>query len=432
MTSGRDGARSWEKVAFPLSSLPNGVILSVFDQGMVSLSNFLTTVIAARTLAPDQFGMFSLFYATLLILSGVQNALITGPTRVLGVQKAGGGTTDYFQTQIYLQLILGIAITLISVTSLIASASAKSGVGISFSLCVFFVQLQELARAILATKLSLVSLLLLDLLTHSLRILLVMVLAATQELTTSSLFLAIGIPCAITASIFLRFHRMEGVQLNVLLMCALENWMFGRWILIETFAYTISSQLYFYITALMVSIESVGALNAVLSVLNLVNVLLSGVMGFAIPVARQRLLNVSFNAWKSWLKRVGIALTMCVLVLWIAITVLARPLISFTFSDFYAEYAYLIQIIGFSYVFRAVNTVLIAAYRTAGLPQVGSSAQLASAALSLLIAYPLIKTFGVGGAALGFVVTQIAWTLVYIYYLSIGSLSENSVMRRVN
>jgi len=65
------------------------------------------------------------------------------------------------------------------------------------------------------------------------------------------------------------------------------------------------------------------------------------------------------------------------------------------------------------------------------LPQVGSSAQLASATLSLLIAYPLIKTFGVGGAALGFVVTQIAWTLVYMYYLRIGSLSENSVMQRV-
>ena len=431
MTSGRLGVKSWEMAAFPLCSLPNGVILSVFDQGIVSLSNFLTTVIAARTLAPDQFGIFSLFYATLLILSGIQNALITGPIRVLGVQKTGGETTSYFHAQIYLQLILGIVISLISVTVLIASASAKSSTGISFSLCVFFVQLQELARVILATRLSLVSLLLLDVLTHSARIVLVMMLAMGDELTTSSLFLAIGIPCAITASMFLRLHRMEGMQLKVLLMRALENWIFGRWSLVETFAYMVSSQFYFYITALMVSIESVGALNAVLSVLNLVNVLLSGVMGFAIPIARQRLLNVSFNAWKSWLKRVGIALTMCVLVLWIAITVLARPLISFTFSDFYAEYAYLIQIIGFSYVFRSVNTVLIAAYRTAELPQVGSSAQLASAILSLLIAYPLIKTFGVGGAALGFVVTQIAWTLVYMYYLRIGSLSENNVMQRV-
>jgi O-antigen/teichoic acid export membrane protein len=432
MTSDRVGARSWEKIAFPLSSIPNGVILSVFDQGIVSLSNFLTTVIAARTLAPDQFGMFSLFYATLLILSGVQNALITGPIRVLGVQKAGGGTTDYFQAQIYLQLTLGIAISLISVTALIASASAKSSVGISFSLCVFFVQLQELARAILATKLSIVSLLWLDVLTHSSRIVLVILLAATDAVTTTSLFLAIAIPCGITASIFLRFHRMGGLQLNVLLIRALENWLFGRWILVETFVYTISSQFYFYITAIMINIESVGALNAALSVLNLINVLLSGVMSFAIPVARQRLLNIGFNAWKSWLKRVGVALTMCVLVLWIAITVLARPLLSFTFSDFYAEYAYLIQIVGFSYVFRAVNTVLIAAYRTAGLPQVGSSAQLASAILSLLIAYPLIKTLGVGGAALGFVVTQIAWTLVYLYYLSIGSLSESRVLQRVN
>ncbi|MDK2743957.1 MAG: hypothetical protein NDI90_13665 [Nitrospira sp. BO4] len=413
------------------STVSKGVVVSILDQGVVSLSNFLTSVVAARTLTLDEFGIFSLFYVTLLVFLGIQNALISGPVRVFGVAKNGSQDPGYFETQCWLQLALGGLTSLLSAGMLVSGTFGSSSLGVSFPLCVFFVQLQELARTILATKLSVVSLLSLDLWTHCGRLLLLGILALTDRLTTNTLFLGIAIPSALAAGAFLFPYRSLPFGRLDLLSRSFENWAYGKWILVEALAYAVSSQLYLYLTALIIDARSAGALNAALAVLNLINVLLSGVMGFAIPVARDRLLNRNYEAWVNWLKSVGFRLIAAVLALWGVVAVLAEPLLRMTYGENYSGFAYLIEIIGFSYIFRAVNTVLVAAFRTAELPQVGFSAQFVAAVVSSLIAYPLISQFGVAGAALGFVAVQVTWTGVYVYYVIRGALSKSAVLNRV-
>lgn len=428
--------RHWGSVLFrdlSLSNfvLPGGAVLSVIDQGIVSLSNFTSGVIAARSLSPSQFGAFSIFYATLLVLSGIQTALITSPVRVLGVQKHAVLTSDYMGAQIWLQFALGGIISLTSCIAVMGFSSFSKGLGLSFSLCVFWVQFQEFVRATLATKLSITSLLWLDTLTHGSRFLLLLLFMVTETLTITTLFLALAIPCCIAAILFLPPRHDLKINFAEMIGAARENWRFGRWVLIETLAYTISAQAYFYLTALLISTESAGALNAALSILNLLNVILSGVMSFAVPVARQRLLEIGYQAWKSWLFRVGFSLVTCAFILWILLFVAAKPILAFTYNDFYSRFAYLIQIIGFSYIFRAINTVLISAFRTGGIPHVGSTAQSVSATISLLIGYPLITVYGVAGAALGLVVTHTTWTFVYLWYIKSGELSELSITSRI-
>lgn len=413
------------------ATMSKGIVVSILDQGVVSLSNLLTSVVAARKLTPDEFGVFSLFYATLLVFSGIQNALIGNPIRVFGVAKGGSNGSGYFETQFGLQLALGGITSLLSAGILASGTLGPSAVWVSFPLCVFFVQLHELARTILATKLSVISLLSLDLWTHCGRILLLAILALTDRLTTNTLFLGIAIPSAFAAGAYLFPYRSLSVRRREILSRSLENWTFGKWILIETCAYAVSSQLYLYLTALIIDARSAGALNAALAVLNLINVLLSGVMGFAIPVARDRLLNMNYEAWANWLKSVGFLIMAAVLVLWGVVALLAEHLLRVAYGEYYSGFAYLIQIIGFSYIFRAANTVLIAAFRTAELPQVGFSAQFMSAIVSSLIAYPLITEFGIAGAALGLVVVQVVWTVTYVYYVTHGALSKSAVLLRV-
>ena len=56
-----------------------GLPLTILDQSVVSLSNFLTGVIVARTLSPDDFGVYTLFMTGVLILSSFQSALDVRP-----------------------------------------------------------------------------------------------------------------------------------------------------------------------------------------------------------------------------------------------------------------------------------------------------------------------------------------------------------------
>lgn len=410
------------------SRTARGSFLAVADQGVLSLSNFLTGVLAAKTLSPNDFGIFSLFFAAMVILSGIQNSLVTGPIRVLGVRACVEERSQYFSNQLYLQVILGSVISVMAIIVILLFSFSGANLAISFALSVFLLQLQELFRVINLTKLAIGSLVRLDVVTHSLRIGTMLILAANDLVTLPAIFLAIAVSSGVGVFIY-RDRVVNGAEhRHTLRAAASENWGFGRWLLLEAFAYSASVQLYLYITALIIDTQSVAALYAVLSMLNMVNVLLSGVMGFAIPVARQRLLATGYKDWKRWLFRVGVLLTGATAIFWVAVSVLAAPLLNIIYTEFYADYSNLVLIIGASYLFRAVNTVLLAGFRTSGQPHIGFRAQVASAFVTLLAVYPLLKIWGVAGAAVGIVLTQIVWALVYSFYVITGSLSEDNVL----
>jgi O-antigen/teichoic acid export membrane protein len=63
--------------------------LMLADQGMVSAVNFLTVVLLARYLSLTQFGVFMVAHTVLLLLTGLQNALVAQPHNILGAQRSG-------------------------------------------------------------------------------------------------------------------------------------------------------------------------------------------------------------------------------------------------------------------------------------------------------------------------------------------------------
>jgi hypothetical protein len=56
--------------------------LALFDQGIVSCGNFVTSVLLARSLAVDQYGVFALFLDAILFLNSLQAALLIYPLTV--------------------------------------------------------------------------------------------------------------------------------------------------------------------------------------------------------------------------------------------------------------------------------------------------------------------------------------------------------------
>jgi O-antigen/teichoic acid export membrane protein len=190
----------------------------------------------------------------------------------------------------------------------------------------------------------------------------------------------------------------------------------------ETIAFSTSTQIYFYVAALLVSTTAVGGLSAALVLMNALNILLIGVMNYAVPEARRRLIENDYDSWRSWLWRIGLLLVGAALTFGVALSLLAKPLLTLIYSPAYAAFAYLIPILAVQSVLSACNTVLLAAFRTAGMPQVGFAAQTGSALVSLLLVYPLVHAFGVTGAAVGLVLTQAVWTIVYAIYIARGTL----------
>ncbi len=415
------------------SAIIKGSIFSIIDQGIISFSNFVSGIIIARALAPSGYGIYSLFFGALMLLAGIQNALMTGPVRVLGVKTNEEETLYYFNTQLILQYILGTLISISAIFILYVFLHVEWKLIVNFSICLFSWQLMELTRVIYLTRLTLKKLFLVDLITQILRISALYYLASSTLLDPANALAAISASSLLGVLIF--FLTEPGIGLrnnNPILETMHSNWEFGRWLLLETIVYSASTQAYLYFTALWIDTKSVGALSAVQNILNVFNIFLIGLMGFAVPVARKKLLAFGYRIWKRWLLQVGFTLFLLAAMIGLFMSIFARPILALVYSSTFTTYSYLMPIFAVILCFKALNSIFSACFRTALFPQVGFSAKLVSAILTVVIAYPLLKTYRLTGAAMGLLFTQVFWTAVYLIYLKRGILDKEAVLERIN
>ena len=197
--------------------------------------------------------------------------------------------------------------------------------------------------------------------------------------------------------------------------------------MLETIAFTLSTRIYFYFLSALLGNEEVGALNAGQNIVNAVNVVMMGLMAYAIPVARKKLLERGYHAWRRWLLDAGGTIFILTGLLLLIIATYSEFIMGVLYTAHYQQYAYLVIILAIGYYFEALNTVIAAAFRTAEKPQIGVKAKVASAAFTLLWAYPGINALGLQGAAIGLVATPFIWLLVYGFYLWRGELSERRI-----
>jgi O-antigen/teichoic acid export membrane protein len=82
--------------------------LAVLDQGLISGSNFLITILLARWLAPEQYGAFALAFSMFLLLAGVHESLITEPLMVFGPSLYDDRRREYLGAVLLIEGVLGL------------------------------------------------------------------------------------------------------------------------------------------------------------------------------------------------------------------------------------------------------------------------------------------------------------------------------------
>lgn len=395
-----------------------GSTLSIIDQGISSLSNFLTTVLMARILTAHDFGIYTLLVTSILVINGLANAIVTEPIRVLGVQKQADSIDRYFTCQIIFLGILGFCTALLVFVAICFVDDTGTKNALAFAVCVLATQFQELVRAFNATRFNWRGVLASDAVNHTTRLLLLFVLAQTHLLIVDTGLYAIAIGCVAGSLV----STLAGATLAKPTFAQAKaelwrNWNYGKWLLLESVVFVASSQVYLYLIALWVDIESAGAFSAAQTLVGSLNVLLIGITTYSMPVARRTLIRDGYRAWCNWLSKVGIAAIGVALLACVILSIAARPLLGYLFAPAYTQYAYLVPVLGLVMVLSVANGMLSIAFRTAEMPQIGFSAKFAAAVVTGAIAYPLIHSWGVAGAVIGLVITQLCWLVVSAFQI---------------
>src|SRR4029079_2838125 len=100
------------------------------DQGLISLSNFATLILLARGLSRSDFGAFVLAYTALILLNGIQSALITQPHNVLGQAHLGTGYRRYTTSTAAFQVAFALtaAALVVAAAGIVAQADSDAAV----------------------------------------------------------------------------------------------------------------------------------------------------------------------------------------------------------------------------------------------------------------------------------------------------------------
>lgn len=392
----------------PLPPLTGEGAWGLYDQGLISATNFATMLLLARTMSASAFGAFSLVYAGLLFANSFQASLITQPHNVLGTGRDGVDYARYTTASAIGQVALATVAGALTLLLAIGARFVSPGIVallVALIGAVVAWQLQEFVRRVLYTEGRLRDAFANDLIAYGGQFLLVVALWRAGHLSGVAALTALAATSALAAAFGawqLRAGFVSGFDLGVLR----ENWQFGKWLVAgELIGYWLSEQLYVYLTALLIGTAQAGALKAVVLIFGPVRILVTA-LSTTLPIRFARALKADdgprFRAQLRVLYRlIGILLGgYCLLV-----AIFAGPILRFVYGATYADRTPVL-------VLYTVYTFLMYAAITLATPLRATQqtryifvTYLCAGLSSITLGWAFIRLFGIEGAVIGMILS---------------------------
>lgn len=318
--------------------------LAALDQGLISLANFMATVILARQVSPTELGVYGVGFTTLRLVRAVQEGLTIQPMNTFGAAMDEVGFKRYATATSLIQL--GLALISAAVVALAGWVVTKSGNDVAgpalFSLWSAFLwwQLQEYLRRMMYTRGDVANAVINTALANGVRLAIMLWWARQGALSGTGGLTAIGLgSLAALIPAAWQTRRYWSRKIGHLAGTWKRNWNFGRYMLGASLSTWVSVEFYPILTAGLISFAAAGAYRAIQNLVQPVQLLLRAMDTFLTPRASktyhqsgfiplERLLHKTYNIFAGPI--LGI----------LALAVVFRvPLLSWLYGDTYLDYA---------------------------------------------------------------------------------------------
>lgn len=391
---------------------------AVVDMALIAAGNLAAALILARVMTPEHFGGYALAFTAILFISMIPMALVHSPMLVTLPHLLPQNEKPYASTLWTIQMgivavVGGIAAALLPLWWV--ASNEQIGVGESFAFLVWAIGflLLEYRRYALLARASFGKLLAVDFFGLLVR-LGYLTLWVNAETSASDVMIGFGL-----------------IQLGQLLICAgtgrgafdrptmgweaavaWRHWGYGKWILSEGLLYFASNQLYLFLVAALLGAKEVAALFAVQTIFNATNFVLNGMSNFAVPQASRRFRDRGLHGMIRFVGVVSIPFMALVSGYYALLATFGDTLVSLLYGEKYEAYSYLIPLFAITYFLDFLTRPILIAFRSGEMPHMGLWLKCASAAVTLVFAYPLVHSYGIVGAVVGQGLTCATWVIV--------------------
>jgi O-antigen/teichoic acid export membrane protein len=392
---------------------------AAIDQAVISLSNFIASILLARLVTPTELGVYVTGFLAIYFIRAIQNGLIIQPLNTMGAVSSEQEFKPYFSAALIQQLLLA-GITSIGALSLgwILTSMGNDTLGPAvFALWFSFFtwQLQEFFRRTFYTRGEVKKAVWVSLSANLIRLGLIFALSSLGDISGITGLHAIGWGSFLAALLGCwQARRFFTGQVTQLMPTWIANWRFGRWILGASMAEWVVVDLYPIIMAGMVSFAAAGAYQSLQNLVAPIHVLLRAMDTFATPIAAKAYHQSGLPRLSGILKKIYLFSGIPVIGLLILVLIFAPDLLYLLKGDTYLPYADGIYIMAVFYFFLFINRPLQLAFRAINKGKQIFFANILAAVSMFTVGLWLIDRWGlygaIGGQALNaFIISLVLW-----------------------
>lgn len=381
------------------------------DQALISVTNFVTMVLLARSLSPSAFGAFTIVYTGIFVASSVQSALLTTPQNILGATYEGAEYTRYTSSVAVGQVAFTVAMTAVALTAAVIVRSAGwSGAALVFALipAVAATQMQQFVRGVMYTENRLRAAFANDLVSYGGQIVVVALLWFRYGLTGErALILALAATSAAAALLGI-WQIRSSISGGSDLARLQQNWQFGKWLLGgEIAGPLIADQLYLYLAAAILSTAAVGALKAAQVLFGPLRIFVYS-LNLLLPIHFSRVFaRHGKEALDSQMRLALIVATPLLGLFCLLVAVFARPLLALVYGDRYRQYAGVLTLYAAYAFLNNMAPFTSSALKAMRRTRVLFASYLYAALITVLLGWFIIRSFGINGAVAGMIATAL-------------------------
>jgi O-antigen/teichoic acid export membrane protein len=393
-----------------LAVLRRPIACVIVDQALYSVTTFVTGVLLARTLSTSDYGIYVLAVTLVLMILGVQRALVSVPYTVRRAKHESNELGAYGGSVLLHELTL---LTICAIVCLVLLAFARSGalnapmMG-AFALAVVGVLFRDFVRAFLLSSLNVGRVLRIGIAVNVLQLAMLALLAGLERLAPTSAFVVIGACSAVPA--LLVYWRSAPISFDRTRFARdfAANFKLGRWIVGSSLLFALGTQSYAWLLALFGNGEAVAVFGVASFLAGVLNPLQQAITAYLLPA-------MTVNGAGSRKEDVVRGMYRAVICLgalyaaWLLVGALfGERLLTAVYSDRYAgSGAVLLLLIASAFVSAItapVNTALDALER----PDVSFRTLAAGLAVTVVCGTLATVKWGVHGAALGVLLSNAA------------------------
>lgn len=396
---------------------------SLADQGAVSLGNFLTNILLARSLAPGDYGVFALIYGMLVLMNSYHSCAVVYPLSLTGAPGTIEELHHHIRRSICLTLIFVLPLGLVVFGA--ARFLRRPEITAWAILALVCWQVQETLRRALMAHLRHAEAIWGDTLSYLGQAAMIWFYVKAGHNSLAAIFGILAATSLLAATIQIRQLQLRLGWEKGLLSHVKDSWRVSRWPVLANTAVVVPGVAYPWFLALHGTYLA-ASYQAVLNIIGVSNPVMMSVGNFILPATIRANASGGRKRASRVVLRYGLLgaalLVPCYALIFVWPGVFLKILYRAASPYFFQQDALRLLVLAYSMGYVAYLFGVF--FYGLGQSKTVFRAQSVGAAFAIVLGVPLIATLGVVGACLGLMFVYLSQMTVFLYIT--GSLRRGS------